>query len=135
MRVGSMTYSPAQSLRRLIGGYQTTFLVQAAAEMRLADLLAAGPRGVDELARMTGGKAAALRRLLFALVQLGLLTRHHDGRFALTPVGVCLRSNHPDGLNAFARYQAHAIIQRPWSQLTHSVRTGETAFDAVFGRG
>ena len=29
--------------------------------------------------------------------------------------------------------QGHAIIQRPWSNLLHTVRTGETAFDAVFG--
>ena len=47
---------PADCLRRLIGGYQATFLVQVAAELNLADLLADGPRGAEELAAATGGE-------------------------------------------------------------------------------
>ncbi|MGO1079228.1 methyltransferase [Inquilinus sp. CA228] len=126
--------APAQALRRLIAGYQTTFLVQVAAELDLADRLAAGPRRADELAAATDTQPGPLRRVLSALVQLGLLTRDRDGRFGLTALGEGLRSDHPAGLNAFARYQAHAIIQRPWSGLLHTIRTGETAFEAVFGR-
>jgi hypothetical protein len=127
------TSGTTQALRRLIAGYQTTFLVQVAAELDLADRLADGPRGVDELAAATGTRPAALRRVLFALVQLGLLGRDQAGRFALTPLGAALRSDHPAGLNAFARYQAHALIQRPWAKLMHTLRTGETGFNAVFG--
>jgi hypothetical protein len=123
---------PANALRRLICGYQATFLVQVAAELNFADLLADGLRSCDELAVVTRCDPNALRRVLFALAELGLLLRATDGRFGLTRLGACLRSNHPDGLNAFARYQAHAMIQRPWSKLLHTVRTGETAFDAVF---
>jgi hypothetical protein len=126
---------PADALRRLIGGYQATFLVQAAAELGLADLLADGPHGVEELAVATDSKPEALRRVLFALTQLGVLVRAADGRFDLTPLGACLRSDHPSGLNAFARYQGHAIIQQPWARLAHTVRTGETGFDAIFGAG
>ena len=120
-------------LRQLIAGYKTTFLVQAAAELNLADLLAEGTQDVGRLAALTGAKPDALRRLLFALAQLGLLSRQPGDRFTLTPLGRCLRADHPAGLNAFARYQAHDIIQRPWANLTHTVRSGETAFDAVFG--
>ena len=124
---------PPQLLRRLISGYQATFLIQVAAELNLADLLADGPRGAEELATAAGDDPNALRRVLFALAQIGVFARRPDGRFELTPLGACLRSGHPDRLNAFARYQAHAVIQQPWSSLLHSVRTGETAFDAVFG--
>jgi O-methyltransferase domain len=85
------------------------------------------------LAAVTRCDPNALGRVLFALSQLGLFVRTEDGRFGLTSLGACLRSNHPEGLNAFARYQSHAMVQRPWSQLLHTVRTGETAFDAVFG--
>jgi hypothetical protein len=120
-------------LRQLIAGYKTTFLVQAAAELGLADLLAEGTRDVDQLAALTGAKSEALRRLLFALAQLGLLSRQPGDRFTLTPLGQCLRADHPAGLNAFARYQAHDIVQRCWANLTYTVRSGETAFDAVFG--
>ena len=136
-RTGSPTTisGPADALRRLIGGYQATFLVQVAAELGLADLLADGPRRVEELAVATDGKPEALRRVLFALTQLGVLVRTADGRFDLTPLGACLCSDHPAGLNAFARYQGHAIIQQSWARLVHTVRTGETAFDAAFGAG
>ena len=120
-------------MRQLIAGYKTTFLVQAAAELNLADLLAEGTQDVGRLAALTGAKPDALRRLLFALAQLGLLSRQPGDRFTLTPLGRCLRTGHPAGLNVFARYQAHDIIQRPWANLTHTVRSGETAFDAVFG--
>jgi O-methyltransferase domain len=125
--------APTKALRRLIAGYQTTFLVKAAAELQLADRLADGPRSVDELARTTGSKPGPLRRVLFALGQIGVLLRTADGRFGLTPLGACLRADHPDGLAAFARYQGDAIIQRPWASLLHSARTGETAFDTLFG--
>lgn len=127
------TCDPAQVLRRLISGYQATFLVQVAAELNLADLLADGPRSAEELATAAGCDPNALRRVLFALAQLGVFARRADGRLELTPLGACLRSGHLDGLNAFARYQAHAVIQQPWSGLLHSVRTGETAFEEVFG--
>ena len=125
---------PADTLRRLISGYQTTFLVQVAAELKLADRLTDGPRGVDELADATNSRPEVLRRVLLALNQLGLLTRDKSGRFGLTAMGECLRSDHPEGLNAFARYQAHAMIQRPWSDLLHAIHTGQSAFRAVFGR-
>jgi hypothetical protein len=124
---------PATALRRLIYGYQATFLVAAAAELGLADRLADGPLAVDALAAATGAHPDALRRVLVALAQLGLLARRPGDRFGLTPVGERLRADDPDGLAAFARYQAHAFIQRPWANLPHTVRTGETAFDAVFG--
>jgi O-methyltransferase domain len=125
--------SPAETLRCLISGYRPTFLIQVAAELRLADLLAEGPRDVRALAQATGSDPQALGRLLFALVQLGVFARTVDDRFRLTALGACLRADHPDGLAAFARYQGHDVIQRPWANLLHSVRTGKTAFDAVFG--
>jgi hypothetical protein len=127
------TASPAETLRRLISGYRPTFLIQVAAELRLADLLADGPRDVHALAQATGSDSQALGRLLFALAQLGVFARTADSRFKLTALGACLRADHPDGLAAFARYQGHDVIQRPWANLLHSVRTGNAAFDAVFG--
>jgi len=126
--------NPANTLRRLITGYQTTFLVQVAAELKLADRLADGPRRVDELADATNSRPELLRRVLSALHHVGLLTRGEDGRFGLTAMGECLRSDHPEGLNAFARYQAHGMIQRPWSNLLQTLQTGQPAFRAVFGR-
>lgn len=125
---------PSNRLRHLITGYQTTFLVQVAAELKLADRLTDGPRNVDELADATNSRPVVLRRVLSALHQLGLLTRDEVGRFGLTAMGECLRSDHPERLNAFARYQAHAMIQGPWSGLLQTLQTGQPAFRALFGQ-
>ena len=49
------------------------------------------------------------------------------------PVGDCLRSDRPDSLRPTARLWGHEMIQRAWGNLLHTVRTGETAFDHVYG--
>ena len=125
--------SPADMMRRMVLGYQTSCLLYVAAELGLADLLADGPRGSDELAGLTATDADALRRLLRALVPLGVLRLLGDGRFALTPLGECLRSDVPGSQRALARLFGHDAFWRAWGNLLHSVRTGETAFDHAHG--
>jgi hypothetical protein len=118
----------------MIYGYRATFLVRVAADLNIADLLRDGPRHPEELAADANCEPGALRRVLFALAQFGVLARRPGGLYALTPLGECLRSDHPEKLNALARYQGHDFIQRPWSGLTRSARTGEPAFEGAFGR-
>ena len=43
-------------MRRLIARYHATFLIQAAAELKLADQLSNGPRDVAALAAATDSK-------------------------------------------------------------------------------
>jgi hypothetical protein len=66
---------------------------------------------------------------------VGLFATVGDRVFALTPLGEYLRSDVPDSVRGRARYMGHALTWRPWGELLHSVRTGEGAFDHVFGRG
>ena len=127
--------SPADTMRRMVLGYQTSCLLYVAAELALADHLADGPRGSDELAGLTATDADALRRLLRALVPLGVLQPLGDGRFALTPLGECLRSDLPGSQRALGRLFGHDAFWRAWGGLLHSVRTGETAFDHAHGHG
>jgi hypothetical protein len=70
--------APSVALRRLIDGYKVTQAVYVAATLGIADLLADGPRGSDDLAAATGTDAGVLRRLLRALAALGVL-EEHDG--------------------------------------------------------
>jgi hypothetical protein len=123
------------ALRRLIAGYQTTYLVAIAAELGLADLLADAPRSLTSLAAATATRPDPLRRVLFALIQLGLLARAADGGYVLTHLGAVLRKDHPAGLAGFARYQAHPMIQQAWANLRHSLQHDAPAFSAVFGTG
>lgn len=55
-----------------------------------------------------------------------------DGRFALMPIGACLRSGVPGSMRAAALLFG-GITQQAWGDLLHSVKTGEPAFRHVFG--
>ena len=60
--------APALTLIDLLTGYRVTQALYVAARLAIADRLAEGPQGSEELARATGADAGALRRLLRALV-------------------------------------------------------------------
>jgi SAM-dependent methyltransferase len=106
--------------------------VRLACDLRLPDRLAAGPLPVDELAGGAGVHAPSLRRALRSLAACGILAEGEGGRFALAPLGQLLRSDHPLGLRElYTLLPGEALA---WSALDHSVRTGESAFDAVNGR-
>src|SRR5215469_7388296 len=84
---------PAAALMRLVSGFQVSQAISVAAELRIADLLGDGPRDADELAVTTGSHPRSLYRLLRALAAVGVFCEDADGRFALTPLGDCLRSD------------------------------------------
>jgi hypothetical protein len=112
--------------------HRQTKMVYAAAELGLADLLAAGPRGADDLAATCGAHAPSLRRLLRALAAFGLFTEGEDGRFALTAEGERLRSDVPGSLRATA-LQSGGAIYAVWGEFLQSIRTGGSAFERVYG--
>ncbi len=121
------------TLRHLITGFRASDLIAAAAEVGLADLLADGPSSSDELAERAGAHPDALHRVLRALAQLGVVAMLDDGRFALTPLGEHLRSDVPGSLRPLARFWGIECNRRPWLNLPHTIRTGQTAFDHIYG--
>lgn len=107
-----------------------------AARLGLADLLRNGTGDLAELAGATGCDPGALRRLLRALESAGMVQRPPDGtdRYALTRSGAVLAADAPAPVAALADLFTSEAVWRPWGQLLHSVRTGQTAFEAEWGR-
>jgi SAM-dependent methyltransferase len=101
--------------------------VHAAAVLGVADALAAGPLRSEEAAARLGVHAGALHRLLRALAVLGLCAHEPDGRFALTALGACLRTDSPDSVRSWALLWGGQMMWRPWGHLADCVRTGEMA--------
>lgn len=122
------------ALIELIGGYMAAHALGLAAELRIADLIHDGVCTSDELARATGTHEPSLRRMLRLLAVSGITTEPAPGRFGLTRVGAQLRSDSPDSLYAFTRMFCHESHFSAWQGLPHSVRTGQSAWDEVFGR-
>ena len=83
---------------RLMDGYLATQLLYVAAKLGLADALAGAPQSADALARAVGAEPDALCRVLRGLAAEGVLEEHPDGRFSLTALGTCLRSDVPNSL-------------------------------------
>jgi hypothetical protein len=125
--------SPVAALRRIANGFQVSQAIHVAATLGIADLLAAGPRSSDELAAEAAADPDALYRLLRALAAVGVLHEEDGRRFALTELGGALRSDAPESIAGWARSMGRPYFWAAWSNLLHSVRTGENAFRHVHG--
>jgi SAM-dependent methyltransferase len=126
---------PADVLLEIVRGYRQGQALAVAATLGIADLLADGPRLVDELAEATGTHAPSLLRLLRALASIGVFAEGDGQRFQLTPLAEPLRSDAPRSVRSSLRFLGDSVLFVPWGQLLHSVRTGGPAFDHVFGTG
>jgi ubiquinone/menaquinone biosynthesis C-methylase UbiE len=125
--------SAPQQLRQLISGCWNSQCVYVAAKLGIADLLAEGPRPVDELAAKAGAHRAALYRVLRALASMGVFVEEPHATFALTPAASLLRSEVPGSQRAIALMLGEEHY-RAWGELLYSVKTGKPAFDKVFGQ-
>jgi tripartite-type tricarboxylate transporter receptor subunit TctC len=124
--------SPDAALFRLASAWQGSRALHAATRMGLPDLLATGPRGVEDLAAVTGTHAPALRRLLRALVTFAVFAELPDGRFALGALGARLVEG-PGSARGMVLWWGHEDCRRTWDALEDCVRTGETGARHVFG--
>jgi hypothetical protein len=96
------TTSPQELMNRMLTGYWTSQAVYVAAKLGIADLLTHGPRSANDLAQTTKAHAPSLYRLLRGLASLEVFAEDGAGRFSLTPLGECLRSDAPGSQRALA---------------------------------
>ena len=124
----------AQISERLLSLVDAAWMTQAvyvAAELRVADLLADGPRKPRSLSAATGVHESSLRRLLRALVTLDVC-REKDGAFEMTRMGALLRSDHPNSLRATALWRGGTHWPL-WGKLLQCVKTGKSARKLLLG--
>jgi SAM-dependent methyltransferase len=126
---------PTMALLSMIHGYWNSQVVRAAADLRLADHLAAGPLTAGEVAGLESSDPPATYRLMRACAGLGLLTQDGDGRFSVTPAGALLQSGVPGSLRDHALVFGAPGHWLPWGQLPEAVRKGGTRAADVLGAG
>ncbi|MEP7356147.1 MAG: methyltransferase [Anaerolineales bacterium] len=120
---------------RLLGIIGASWMSQAAyvaAQLRIPDLLADGPKTSAELASASGGHAPSVHRLLRALTTLDICREREAGIFELTPMGALLRSDEPGTLRSWAVFWGGPDWP-VWSHLLDSVKTGETGRQHLAG--
>ena len=127
--------SPEDALNAAIEGARITQLVYVAAKLGIADVLAEGPLTGDQIAHAVDAHPRALTRLMRALASEGFFEPLEDGTFALEPRSELLRSDAAD-----SRRNSAIMAGAPWyygayGHLIHSVTTGETAYEHMYGKG
>ena len=121
-------------MQKMIGAFRVSQMIAGAARLRLADHLVGGPRAVHDLARLTGTHEESLYRMLRTLACLGVFAEGPERIFRLTPRADWLRSDVPHSLRVAAEVVSDEWLWRPWGDLLHTVTTGETAFDHLYGQ-
>lgn len=107
--------------------------MSVAVRLGIPDLLRDGARSAQELAALTSAHEPSLHRILRALAGEGVFERTDATRFALTETGALLCSHVPDSLRPWALLMLGDVHQAAWSDLMHTVLTGESAFQHTYG--
>jgi hypothetical protein len=127
--------APRTAMTRMIYGFMLSQAIYVAAQLGLADLLKDGPRSSDELASATGMHAPSLYRVLRTLAAIGVFEETETNIFGLTPMGETLRSDAEGSLRPLAVCMGGQCNWQAWGDILHSIKTGESAFEHVFGTG
>jgi len=120
-------------LIRMSQGYQLSQALYVAAKLGVADALVGGPLDAEDVAEAVGARAPELRRILRALVAAGVFAETDDGRIGLNEAAAALQSDAPAHTRDIVVNFGEEMY-RSFGELLHTVRTGETAFEVVFGQ-
>jgi hypothetical protein len=122
-----------EQMADLVFSYWVSQIVRAAADLSLADHLAAGPLSADEVAQREHSAPDTTFRLMRACVAIGLLTSDADGSFHSTALLDTIRTDAPGSLRGLAMGVTNAAHWLAWNEFVTSVRTGESQGFNVLG--
>ncbi|HEY8871361.1 MAG TPA: methyltransferase [Candidatus Limnocylindrales bacterium] len=115
----------------LITGFRVAQLLRAAVELRIPDLLEAGPASIEQLADATGIDSGRLRRALRALASLGVLEEDELGLFANTELGNLFRDSTPGSVRPMVLMLLDGY--RAWAHCLETLQTGRTGQSIEYG--
>jgi hypothetical protein len=125
---------PAKPLEYLFPGIVAAQAIHAAVKFGIPDHLASGPKTAAELAAVCGANEEALERLLRALASIEMFARSPEGRYSNSPQTEVLRGDHPLSLRSSGMYLPEPFMWLPLGEMSESVRTGEPAFERIYGQ-
>jgi hypothetical protein len=106
--------------------------ITAAAQLGIADALAAGPLTAEELGQEVGADPDAVARLMRALISRGIF-RRRGNRFGLNALGDTLRSDAPVSMAGAALFFGSKEHREHWTSLADSIRTGKASVPTIRG--
>ena len=124
---------PEAFLTQLAFGAMMTQALYVAARLGVADLLAAKPQTVSDLAAATKTHERSLYRLLRSLASAGIFEEIEPKVFAHTPYSEPLRSDAPNSMRNGVIFMGEEWHWRAWGDMLYSVQTGKPAWGHVHG--
>jgi hypothetical protein len=125
----------ATAMLRMIWGIHISRAIYVAAELGIADRLAAGPLSSAELAEGTQAHEPSLYRVLRLLASLGVLAEGEHRSFGLTVLGDRLRGDVPASMRSWAMLVEAIGGVRTFEPIIRTVRTGAPGVDLTYGMG
>src|SRR5260370_37961265 len=122
----------ADTLFGMLTGHWVAQTVRAAADVRLADHVAAGARTAAEVAELESSDPATIFRLMRSCASLGLLA-YEEGKFTATPMGELLREDVPGSLREAALVQGAHGHWQAWGLRPKAVRRGNSQIQTALG--
>ena len=122
-------------LTRMIAGSVISKLISVAATLGIADELAKGPKSIDYLAKKFDVHSRSFYRLMRTLASIGIFVEQERDTFGMTPLAEPLQSDVSNSVCNAAICLCGGWAWRSQDELLHSIKTGEPAFDHVFGMG
>jgi O-methyltransferase domain len=123
-------FPPEARLWSLMRGAMATQALRVAAQLRIADTLADGPRGIAALSSETDPDA--VHRALRALASDGIFREVEPGVFANTPASELLRTDGDQAWHEFA-LQFGGEWYDAFARFPDAVETGEPTFPGLYG--
>jgi hypothetical protein len=125
------THVPPQvQMMQFILGKWISKPIHVVAKLGIADMVADGPKSIDELAYMSKTHAPSLYRVMRALASVGIFSERGERCFELTPMAECLKRGAMRSIALMFNSDWH---DRAWGHLLYSVRTGRVGFDKAYG--
>lgn len=114
-------------------GMWSSAVMHCAAQLGVADAVGEEPADVADVAAVVGADPESLARLMRSLVAFGIFRQMAPGQYAHNDSSRALRSDSP--------YKVRDILLTggnwawaTWNSLADSIRTGESAFQRLYGK-
>ena len=135
--MAGLPHTPANPVEALVGlasGLWVSRTLWVAARLGIADAIDPEPTPLVTIAERTDAHEGNLRRLMNALVSIGLFRAEGEDRFGHSDLSPFLRSDHPISQRAFIESVFGGEHYAGWGAIEDSLRHGGTAFDSLFGK-
>lgn len=132
---GAAAATPAaQQIIQMATGYMAPACLYVAAKLRIADLLAEGPKLLSSLACSSRGvHEDSLYRVMRALASVGVFAETEPRTFANTPLSELLRERVAGSMRDAVLFLANPTHFRVFAETGYAVETGEAAIKKVTG--